>query len=143
MKRIIMMTIMIITAVFVLAGCVDSDGASASGDNTVVISERFFVNEMLEIVMNHRQYLGRTLQFEGMFRAIPVDDVDRFIVMRYMDGCCGQDAIGLEVIIGDLAPFAHDAWVEVTGTLDLDDGFLVVRVTSITELEERGSEFVS
>ena len=135
MKKIILMLITIIAAVFVLGGCSDSD-------DTVVISERFFLHEMQEIFFNHQQYLGRTIQFEGMFRTIPWGDDDRFIVMRYHWGCCGEEPVGLEIDLNNFAPLAQNAWVEVTGTLDIDDVFLILRVTSIVELEERGLEVV-
>jgi putative membrane protein len=137
MKKIILTGIMILAATFILTGCTSENDGDA-----VVISERFFVNEMLEVVLNHQQYLGRTLQFEGMFRTMPWHDTDRFIVMRYHFGCCGEEPIGLEVVMNGVAPFEQDAWVEVTGTLDIDNGFLVLRVTSIVELEERGLEVV-
>ena len=137
MRRKILAAIVILAVACVLAGCTGSE------NDTVVISERFFVNEMKEVVFNPNQYLGRTLQFEGMFRIVPVGDINRFIVMRYTIGCCGEEPIGLEVIMGNFTPFEHNAWVEVAGTLDLNDGFLVLHVTSITELDERGAELVS
>jgi len=135
MKRLILGTLVALLTTFVLVGC-------GSDDDTVVISERFFANEMQEVVLNHQQYLGRTIQFEGMFRTISVSDVDRFLVMRYHDGCCGEEPVGLEVILGDFEPFAQDAWVEVTGILEVAGGFLVLEVTNIRELSVRGREVI-
>jgi len=134
MKRVILIAIMIFGAL-VFAGCGDSD-------DTVVISERFFAQEMQEVVFNHNQYLGRTIHLEGMFRTIPWEGIDRFLVMRYVEGCCGPEPFGFEVVLGDFSPFSHDAWVEVTGILAMVDGFLVLEVSAINELEVRGLELV-
>ena len=136
MKRVIL--IIIVLAALVLAGCADNEDR-----DTLVIGERFFVNQVFEIFFNHQQYIGRTIQYEGMFRAIPLDERHFFVVYRHMLGCCGEeDIIGFEVILGDIAPFPDNTWVEVTGTLEMYGGFLVVRAASIVEMDERGAEFV-
>ncbi|MCL2387986.1 MAG: hypothetical protein FWC89_10635 [Defluviitaleaceae bacterium] len=110
-------------------------------DNIITITERFFVNQLFEVLLNHQQYIGRVIQYEGMFYTVSWDD-DFFIVYRYMS-CCGneQDRIGFEVT-GDFAPFPDNAWVEVTGMLDTQNDFLVLRVLDIEEKAERGSAFV-
>jgi len=137
MKKIVLTVFMILAAVFVFGGC-----GEGSGDDTVVISERFFVHEMQEVVFNHQQYLGRTIQFEGMFRIIPMGGIDRFLVMRYMVGCCGEEPVGLEVVMENIPAFDYNAWVEVTGILEMNNGFLVLQLTNIVELDERGLEVV-
>jgi len=112
--------------------------------NVIVIGERFFVNQMFEIFLNHQQYIDRVVQYEGLFRTIEWNGLDFYIVYRYMLGCCGEEErIGFEVVMDGFEPFADDAWVEVVGVLDTDDGFLVLRVISITEMDERGLTFVS
>ena len=98
---------------------------------------------MLDLVMNHQQYLDRTVQLEGMFRHMsPADGQDRHMVMRYVWSCCDIQIVGLQVLLGNTQPFEEDAWVEVTGTLVIQGGMLALEVTSIIELEERGEELI-
>ena len=112
-------------------------------DNIVHIGERFFVNQLLEVLLNSRQYMGRVIRYEGMFFTVPWVD-DFYIVYRYMFGCCGElDKIGFEVMPGEFEPFPNGTWVEVVGMLDTDGDILVLRVISLTELDEPGEAFVS
>jgi len=136
MKKRIVFFVILITAAFALVGCADND-------DTMVISERFFANEMLDLVINHQQYLDRTVQFEGMFRHLePVDGQERYMVMRYFMDCCEVLPLGLRVFLDDMEPFGEDAWVEVVGTLVLEEGTLALRLTSIFEMEEQGAWIV-
>jgi len=138
------MVIFALAFVLILSAC--GEGSSAGGDSDIiVIGERFFVNQVVEIVVNANQYMGRTIQFEGIFRAISNSQTgdSHFFVMRYTMGCCGIEMVGLELIMEDGVPFGDDAWVEVTGVLERRDGLPMLRVTAITEMDERGSEFVS
>ena len=137
MKKRILAAILALMTVLAFTGCTGGDD-----DGVVVISERFFVHELMEVLLNHQQYIGRTIRLEGMFRTLHVDGVDRFVVMRYTFTCCSEEPIGLEIVLGDFSPFAADAWVEVAGTLTMNNGFLVIQVTSITELTRRGAEVV-
>jgi len=125
--------------VFILAGC-----AGADDGDVIMIGERFFANQMQEIFLNHQQYLGSTLQFEGMFRTMTTRYGDEFfMVYRYAIGCCGEEIMGLEIDMSEFTPFVDNAWVEVNGVLDIDQGFLVLRTISIVEMDERGAELVS
>ena len=111
----------------------------------VTIGERLFINQMFEVFLNHQQYLGSIIQYEGIFREISWGgDQYIFIVYRNMLGCCGEEEkIGFEVLMEDFEPFSDDTWVDVAGVLEIYNGFLALRVVSITELNERGLEFVS
>jgi len=121
-----------------------AEPARSSGQGVIVIGERFFVNQFMEIMLNQQLYMGRNLQFEGMFFTTNFDGRDFHLVYRYTIGCCGEEPIGLVVDLGDFEPFADDAWVEVFGSLDFDynAGLLTLRVLSIRELDERGSPVV-
>ena len=135
MKKIFLMLFLVLF----FAGC----ATGADGDDVVLITERFFSNQMQEIFLNHQQYLGSSVQYEGMFRTIVTRDGDEFfMVYRYSIGCCGEEIMGLEVDMNGLAIFPDNAWVEVRGVLDMDDGFLVLRPTWINEMNERGLELV-
>ena len=120
-----------------LSGC-----AGQGEDDVFVVSERFFVNQMMEIVVNHSQYEGRTIKLEGLFREVNGQERDFFVVLRFADGCCGPEPVGLEVVLNGLAQPEDDAWVEAVGVLTMQGGLPVLILTSLTELLERGQEFV-
>ncbi|MCL2397227.1 MAG: hypothetical protein FWC93_04095 [Defluviitaleaceae bacterium] len=142
MKKIFLLLLVVILAALFLVGCANDNGTTA-GDDAIVISEESFVDEMIEILINQQQYLGRAVRYQGIFETIPWYDQNFFIVFRNTLGCCGEDEIiGLEVLMGDREPFPDNTWVEVTGTLEIYDGFLALRVSSIIEMDERGAELV-
>jgi len=125
-----------------LSACGDSDGV-------VEIRERFFVNQFQDIVTNHEEYLGRTIRYEGAFETFPQDGggEDVYFVYRVVPTCCSPGgSIGFLLDLGEFAPLADDAWVEVTGVLELFEfrGFPNLRlvVTSLVELDERGELMV-
>ena len=166
MKKIIT----VLSLAFILSGCgitesvsnANSENAPAGNsalaesshtaisNDTLVIEERFFVFWMWDIVFNSDNYLGRTIQYEGMFRTLHWDDGYLHQVFRYTEGCCGPDGIiGLEVRLDsiDIEPFPDGAWVEVAGILEefVEGGrtFVRLEVISIIEMDERGAEFVT
>ena len=134
----------LLLAALLLAGC----AANGSDDDVVEIEDRFFLTQVNHIWRNTDEYVGRTIRYEGMFRAFYWPATGLFyMVHRYTLGCCGNDGItGFEVYLGDIEPFADDTWVEVDGILEWyeTDTLRILRVaaTSITELEERGREVV-
>lgn len=171
MRRLIILPVLITALLFILAGCGGADtglfgleerfqgdyirpadleppedgwvAAAANEGEMIVIGERFFINEMFEIVLNYQHYLGRVLQFEGVFLNFHWNNQDFFVVTRFMQGCCDEEMIGLEVILGDIEPVGDDTWVEVTGVLDvLDSGFLVLRLIEMSQPAVRGAEIV-
>ena len=116
-------------------------GCAGSDDDVVVISERFFVTQMTDIVINHSQYEGRSIQMEGLFREIQGQTRDFYVVMRYAV-CCEFKPFWFEIALNGFEPLENDAWVEVIGTLDMQSGLPVLQVTSLIELEERGEAFL-
>jgi len=141
MKKVI---IALIVSAFLFAGC------SGNSDGVVEISERFFFTQINNIVLNHNEYLGKTIQYEGMFGAQPIDgeEDDVYVVYRFLLDCCGPAGVtGFMVDLGDFEPPPAEAWVEVVGVLEEfvgSDGLTRLRLalTSITELPERGNEFI-
>ena len=135
MKKV--MIVLVAAMLLLLVGC-DNDGI-------YVIRERHFVNQIDNIFMNHNRYLGRTIQFEGMFGSYvnPETGAPGHYTYRYTYGCCGDDGLlGFGLVLGEINPVADNSWVEVTGVLEEDGQFLVLNVISLIELEERGAEFV-
>lgn len=153
--------------VVVLAACSGADSESdsysngaiqdedslidADGNEIFVIDERFFVMRVWDVIFSPNEFIGRTIQYEGMFNTFDTSDEGHFYkVYRYTDGCCGPDSmIGFEVRLDniDIEPFADDTWVKVTGVVEEFEvrghTLLRVNVTSIVEMDERGAEYVT
>jgi len=134
--------------IMILAACGDQSSANdtaSDNENIIVITERFFVNQIVEIILNADQYFGRAIRYEGILRVVanPHTGEDFFFVIRYTEGCCGVEMVGMELLIENGTTISDDAWVEVTGILEEGSDFPVLRVTSLTEKSERGSDFVS
>jgi len=125
--------------------------SACSNDAQVeIITERFFVQQVSNVLENLDRYTGRTIQLEGVFlswnEGLPDSDTYYF-VLRFLSGCCGGGGtVGFEIYMGDFAPLEDDAWVSVTGVLEIRDGWIpnnpVLVVTEIEELPERGEETV-
>ena len=118
------------------AGCASSD------DEIVVITERFYFLQMTEITMNLNEFVGRTIQTEGLFREINGLTRDFYVVLRYVV-CCENKPFWFELDLNGFEPLQDDAWAKVIGTLAIQNGLPVLVVTSLTELEEHGAAFVS
>ena len=123
---------------FALAGC------RADSPEILVIGERFFAQQVDDILLNRAQYLGRTVRLEGIFRALHWHETDmyHYYVVRYVTSCCGPHPIGFELLPDSITPLPDMAWAEVTGVLEDDDGYIVIRVMSLVEMAERGAELV-
>lgn len=134
--------LILLLAMLFLAGC------TADSDSVVEIGERFFFNTITDIHINSSQYLGRTIQYEGIFWNIYWEQEYFHFAGRYVFDCCGNDGIiGFELYLGDIEPLPDNAWVEVTGVLEefQHNGNIFIRlsVISLVEMNERGNEFVS
>ena len=141
---------------FPVTGCRARD--NNEGDNVHHITERMFVTQINHIALNQRNYMGRTLRFEGIFRHMHWDGRDFFHVFRFGPGCCSpQDEIGFEVswdpnhqgfytITGEREYPNTGDWVEVIGELSRYEIFgfpiLFIALSELNVLETRGAEFV-
>ena len=144
MKRLLI----ILTAVLVLAGC-SSNGQSSplGGERDIIyIDERFFMTQVDHLRLNSEQYVGKEIQFEGLFLGLRRGENPRYVVIRRAPGCCGDDGmVGFDVVQDGITSFPDNTWVQVTGILEELPQFnyiLGVRATSVIEMEERGLEFV-
>jgi ABC-type Mn2+/Zn2+ transport system permease subunit len=98
---------MIIICVIFLVGC--------GGSRTVVISERNFIQQIIDVTTNPSQYRDREIRIVGMYANVE----GRHAVYRYTGGCCPGDSPMVGFIFewtGDL-PNEGD-WIEATGTFN-------------------------
>jgi len=126
-------------------------GCSAAEEEIVEIREQFFMRQTQYILRNLDEFTGRTIRLEGVFLGwedpTPAGNTYYF-VMRFFADCCGDDggSLGFELQMGNFEPFEDDAWVEVTGVLELQDSWQpnnpVLVVTAIEEMDTRGQAFV-
>ncbi|MCL2572327.1 MAG: hypothetical protein FWE11_07975 [Defluviitaleaceae bacterium] len=136
--------IVILSLVFVfslMSGC-------SGPDDVEEITDRFFVRQVENILMNLDSFTGRTIRMEGMFFSWNDGANEYYFVLRHLDDCCGGGgSVGFEIYLGDgFEPFDDDTWVTITGVLDVKDGWQannpVLVITSIRQTA-RGQEFVT
>lgn len=120
--------------------------------DVIEIQERLFIAQTNDIYINPDDYLGKTIQYEGIYKKTLWEGLEQtdeiHYVIRYGPGCCGYDGeAGFEVLWDGGWP-QEDDWVAVTGVLskvEIGDGgyYLVLELNSLTVKEERGAEYVS
>lgn len=125
--------------------------AKDSGD-IIQIKEKMFVTQMNDIYINTEDYLGKSIEYEGMFKSVyyEAEDITYHMVIRYGPGCCGYDGeSGLEVIWEDESKTYPnvDDWVRVQGVLEQYEengyNYLRLRLNEIEVLDVRGAEYVN
>ena len=124
-------------------------------EGIIEIRERMFVQQIDDIHLNTRDYLGRTIKYEGilMVGKFPGMTENFYMVYRNVPGgnCCvpffgraGFDGMsGFEVRwLDPRTPMPeHNAWVEATGVVRQNsDRSIYIELASLNELEIRGLE---
>ena len=139
MKRILAVCL----ALLLLAGC------AGNPDEPFIITERHYSMQFMEIAMDADAFIGRTIQYEGMFgtMSLSMRNDDFHLVYRNILGCCGPEGpLGFELYLNDITPLPDGTWVAVAGILERaeEDGirFIRLNVTSLEALDERGAEMV-
>ncbi len=119
-----------------------------ASDDVIEIKEKLFIAQSNDIYINPDNYIGKTIKYEGIFKANYLEENGEtyYFVIRYGPGCCGYDGeAGFEIRWNGTFPKEND-WCEVVGVLEEyeEDGWLYLRlvVTSLTVLDERGEEYV-
>ena len=126
----------------------------------VVIKENLFIGQIMDINFNYKDYLGKSIKLEGIFRNEQRNERNICTVYRFA-GCCAADVeFGYEVswdqnhqgnaAIADFEQWTYpntDDWVEALGVLKRyeRDGvpFLYIALSEINVLDKRGAETVS
>jgi len=122
-------------------------GCNSSVGDEIEIKEKLFVAQTNDIYNNSKQYLGKTIKYEGIFVVYDAPNgLTYYSVIRYGPGCCGFDYNpGFEVIWDNDYPVQND-WVEVVGVLEeykeAEKTYLHIVLTSLTVLTTRGAEYV-
>jgi zinc transport system permease protein len=124
-----------------------------AGQSTLEIKEKMFIAQINDVYLNPEDYLGRTINLEGLFKAEQYGEQTYCFVIRYGPGCCGNDGnAGFEVAWDNQEPAEGsypvvDDWVEATGVLRTyeEDGYpyLYLALSSLDVLDTRGEEFVT
>jgi uncharacterized membrane protein YcgQ (UPF0703/DUF1980 family) len=142
----IKIAIIVLAASLFITGCTRTE----ADENVVIeIRERMFMTQIQDIYLNANDFMGRTIQLEGVFTGLTWDGASYYYVVRsYSDGCCGGN-VGFEVMWphGRLEPFPeNNSWVEAKGVLKLFQGdssrSLYLELISLNVMETRGAEFV-
>lgn len=117
--------------------------------DAISIREKMFIAQVNDIYANADDYLGKTIQMEGILDSYPYTEAGDLLytVIRYGPGCCGNDGnVGFEVLWDQDYPENGD-WVNAVGTLERyeDNGadYLRLRLSQLTKMETRGLETVT
>ncbi|MDR3331849.1 MAG: hypothetical protein LBT08_04405 [Synergistaceae bacterium] len=128
----------------------ETEPAAAQKTDIFEIREKMFIEQCNDIYLNTDEYEGRTVRLEGMYDEYEDEETGETYryVIRLGPGCCGNDGVaGFEFTYGgDTAP-KQDDWIEATGTVEAigptEDGNVILRLSSLRVMEERGAEYVS
>ena len=132
-------------------GCVNINTKEKGKKSDVIeIKEKMFIAQTNEIYINTKDYIGKTIVYEGIFHEAGLWDNGKkyCYVIRYGPGCCPGDvaAAGFEVAWDKDYP-KHNDWVKVAGVLEQydDNGIPALRLAlkSLTVLTTRGKERVT
>ena len=119
-----------------------------NSDTLIEIREKMFMTQISDIYYNFDEYADKIIKVEGIFgqEESMIDDSLLNTVFRYGPGCCGNDGWGGFYLIYEGVYPEIDAWIEVTGTVELEQSeqytMMYLRVNSLEEKEERGAEYV-
>jgi len=144
--------ITIVISSFLLICCSKTKKTDSDNDKIIEIKEKMFITQVNDVYLNPKDYLGKTIKLEGIFKNDQSFDGEQyFFVLRYGPGCCGYDGVaGFEVKWDDSKKHPYpkvDSWVESTGVLkqyDADgyDQYLYLDLISLNVLDKRGAETV-
>ena len=126
--------------------------ADKSNKNIIEIKERMFATQVNDVYVNSKDYLGKTIKYEGVFKLNKIFKTEHNTVIRYgPGGCCGNDAnIGFVVKwekenASKKYPNLND-WVEVIGILkeysEDDNKYIGLSLISLKVLPMHGKENV-
>jgi len=127
----------------VLVGCSGQEEAGseeAGSADVYIITDRFFSQQIMGILQDSDSFVGRTIQYRGMFVSQFWDATGETFhyVGQLGDDCCTPgESLGFEVYLNNIPPVDNETWVEVTGVLEWYDvvGFGPILRLSATYME--------
>jgi len=137
--KVFIPTIMVII-ILSLSACNSADYE----EDIYIVSDRFFATQMHNIQADYPNFLGRTIQYTGIFVSDEWNGETLYFVIRFDQDCCTPgDTMGLEVYLNDINPVDDFTWVRITGVLEeLNipnfERILRVAATHIEIVEEPG-----
>lgn len=152
-NRLVTVAVILMAVSFFTGSC--SGKNSASKQSVIDIGERMFATRVNDIYLNAKDYLGKTIKIEGLFKCEQNSFMNKeycFVIRYGPGGCCGADAnVGFEVAWPKGKSEAYpppDSWVEATGVLKYykedDDArqYLYLDLSSLDVLPWHGNETV-
>jgi uncharacterized membrane protein YcgQ (UPF0703/DUF1980 family) len=146
-NKFIIAVIIEVTVSFFTLSCFETKKT----DNKVVeIDEKMFVAQVNDVYLNAKDYLGKTIKLEGIFKCEQNNEKEEpyCFVLRYGLGCCGDDGnVGFEVMWDKTSAKPYpvvDSWVEAIGVLKVGEksNYLYLDLASLNVLDKRGREIV-
>lgn len=163
MKKILNIILISICIIAVMVGC----NKTVSDDNTktyenkdseeiIKIMENVYVDYINDIYLDSSKYIGKTIEIEGMFtQSTDEDNKNHLYVYRITDimehtheedsECENHEVesmLGLEFSYNGNLPNENE-WIKVVGTLEEQDGNLIINADSVEIVNERGLEKVN
>ncbi len=130
----------------------DSSAAASSKDEEIIVfKDKLFIQQCNEIYLNPDEYKGRTVKLQGIYdeQVDPeTNEIYRYVI-RYGPGCCANDGVaGFECLYEEGPLPQKNDWVEATGKVEIIKDksgfeFVVLRLSHLQVLPERGMEYVS
>ena len=138
-------------ALLLLAACLllmpATSGETADKAGKIIeIRDKMFITQTDDIYINIKDYVGRTVRYEGIYTTFPPmpGEERQHMVFRNAPGCCGNDGVAGFMVAWDRDYPSPNDWVKVEGVLEtLESGMPRVRLTALTVMEKRGQEFVT
>lgn len=123
-----------------------------SSDEVIKVMEPVYLDYVQEIHLNQDEYMGKTIEIEGMFTA-KYDEIENktfYYVYRLSDNIhYHDDEKEIEEVMSGFK-FTYDKvmpkekeWIKVIGVLEKEDNDIIIKATSITTMQERGLEKVT
>lgn len=155
-----------ICTIIIMTGCSEKvSSKNTVGDKSedsqeiIKIMENVYVDYINDIYLDSNKYLGKTIEIEGIFTKLKDEDnKNHLYVYRLIDKIENnhdnedsnhedeksnkvESMCGLEFDYKDNLPKEND-WIKVVGTLEEQDGNLIIKADSVKIVKDRGMEKV-
>lgn len=170
MKKIFSIILISICTIVMISGCnkniSDNDQVEDNGkqesQEIIKIMENVYVDYINEIYLDSNNYVGKTIEIEGMFNVEKDDNGKNHMYVyrltdinehvhehdeEHIDGDEEEHTVEMEVMMGfefdynGNLPQKND-WIKVVGELKEIDGDLIISADSVEIMEDRGLEKV-